>query len=331
MSGSDQFYFDAPRPLIRWLSASLDALTKVNTESGDASVNLDFGDKPTFFRFYQFVCTKTYDGLAPKKKESPLTSETETYSVDSPGKIESHPQMNASGLFGAGTTSSSANTDHVARTKALHSTSITSGSAEKNKTNSFRSNPSSARQAPYVGLFGAILSTKLPYSLASFTLSVKPEYRPPQAHLIGQFLQRFQQVQESVGPFSSLASEPKPELERLSYGMVFVAHARMWNFANKYGITTLMDEAQTQLASSLGNWMIFGSEFVHDFGSLVHFTFDGHSTENNALQNLVVQYAACVFLDVMELDGWRDLVEGVPTFATTLLHELGQSWNHYYK
>lgn len=115
--------------------------------------------------------------------------------------------------------------------------------------------------------------------------------------------------------------------ERDSFGNVFVGHAKVWKFAEKYAIAALMDFSTTELTRELACWMIKDSAFVTDFGRLVRHSYHDCSAGGNTLQILIAQFAACVFEDAKDLDGWQELLKEVPTFHSDLGHALAEVYS----
>src|SRR5690606_17307721 len=58
------------------------------------------------------------------------------------------------------------------------------------------------------------------------------------------------------------------------YDSVFLGHAAVFVFADKYGIQDLMDYAIIRLTRALGCWVIYKATFVSDFGLLVQYVYD---------------------------------------------------------
>ncbi len=106
----------------------------------------------------------------------------------------------------------------------------------------------------------------------------------------------------------------------LSLEHVFLGHAKIWAFAHRFAITSLMDLAYSQLAYELAEWVISPSAFVPEFGGLVRYVYGNRTDRGCQLRRLVAEFAACVVEDVNDLEGWTMLLEEVPTFTADLVN-----------
>jgi len=102
---------------------------------------------------------------------------------------------------------------------------------------------------------------------------------------------------------------------------VFIGHARVWVFADKYGVSSLKDHAFSCLVIELAHWTISASAFIPEFGRIVRYVYDCHTIGGRLLRNLMAQFAACVVEDVSCLDGWRELLNEMPDFTVDLVNE----------
>ena len=112
------------------------------------------------------------------------------------------------------------------------------------------------------------------------------------------------------------------EPSRLDFEPVFVGHARMWVFADRYQVPSLMDHACAQLVRELAEWTLGPATFVPQFGGLVRYVYDDHTMVGCQLRLLVAQFAACVVEDVEALDEWPAVVNDVPDFAVDLMRQM---------
>jgi len=108
----------------------------------------------------------------------------------------------------------------------------------------------------------------------------------------------------------------------LYFEPVFVGHARMWVFADRYQIASLMDLACAKLVHGLADWTMSAATFVPQFGGLVRYVYDERTMVGCQLRLLVAQFAACVVEDVEALDEWPALVNEVPDFAVDLMRQM---------
>ncbi|KAH8889957.1 hypothetical protein GQ53DRAFT_842496 [Thozetella sp. PMI_491] len=107
----------------------------------------------------------------------------------------------------------------------------------------------------------------------------------------------------------------------MSFQHVFLGYARVWVFADRFAITSLMDLAFSKLAYRLAQWTISESAFVPEFGGLVRYVY-GNSAAGSQLRRLVAEFAACVVEDVSSLEGWPVLLEDMPAFAADLVRQM---------
>ncbi|KAK3943386.1 hypothetical protein QBC46DRAFT_377696 [Diplogelasinospora grovesii] len=110
--------------------------------------------------------------------------------------------------------------------------------------------------------------------------------------------------------------------EGCNFENVFVGHARVWVFADRYVIPSLMDLAGLRLRRELSNWTITAETFVEQFGGLVRYVYDGNTFPGCQLRLIVTQFAACVVEDVCELEDWPSLFNEVPDFAAELISQM---------
>jgi len=108
---------------------------------------------------------------------------------------------------------------------------------------------------------------------------------------------------------------------RLSFEPVFVGHARLWVFADRYAITALMDLACGHLVHELSHWTMYRESFVSEFGDLLRYVYD-NTVAGCQLRLLVAQFAACVVEDVTAMEEWVAMLNDVPDFAGDLINQL---------
>lgn len=112
-------------------------------------------------------------------------------------------------------------------------------------------------------------------------------------------------------------TEPTPET--MSLEPVFLGYARVWAFADRFAIASLMDLASSQLAYALAHWTISPSAFVPEFGELVRYVYGDRTAGGRQLRRLVAEFAACLVEDVGSLEGWHLLLKDAPAFAADLI------------
>lgn len=179
---------------------------------------------------------------------------------------------------------------------------------------------------------------KFPYSLVSYKIAADQQrsYKAPSSSLFGggkvpdsprhtattslisSFLSnhnyRISYQGDNVNKLEAIR-QAESVLKLHAIGDTFIGHVKVWCFAKKYGIIALMESAHKQLAISLAEWVIFDSIFVQEFGKLARFVYSEEIGNCSKLQQLVAQFAACVFDDVWILDGWVELLREVQNFA----------------
>ncbi len=81
---------------------------------------------------------------------------------------------------------------------------------------------------------------------------------------------------------------------------MFIGHAKLWVFADKYDIGALGELAGFQLSYDLANWAISAENFIADFGPLVRYIYDNSMT-GCGLRLRVGRFAACGVVVDMKL------------------------------
>jgi hypothetical protein len=102
---------------------------------------------------------------------------------------------------------------------------------------------------------------------------------------------------------------------------VFLGHARVWVFADRYAISSLMDLACSHLVHAMAHWKIFESTFIADFGALTRFVY-GNTVARSSLRLVLAHFAACVVEDVSHLKGWPLLLNDEPDFGVDLVNQM---------
>ncbi|KAG5758538.1 hypothetical protein H9Q72_013327 [Fusarium xylarioides] len=109
--------------------------------------------------------------------------------------------------------------------------------------------------------------------------------------------------------------------QSVSFRHVLIGHARIWAFARKYAITSLMDLAYENLLQNLVHWVMSTQTSVPIYGELIRFVY-GSCMDGDKLRLLMAHFAACVVEDVSHLEGWPELLNDVPAFTIGLVHKL---------
>ena len=326
--GCEGLEFYIYQTLVSRLSTPLNAL--VNSwakESSKDSVTWGDVESDVFLRFVQFAYFGTYTIENTGHAKHP----EEVIEIVSDSEKPSQPVVQ--GLFSANKT--------VQRGNA---TSLFGGSA----TSLFGS---SAPPGVFTTRIAGADDFKLPYSLASYKAAAvgprewlsktqKPNKRgakrkidalahddsdpggtsPSEKKL--NFIWTFIAKQDGHDATSSNGWQNISQAQTGSFENVFIGHAKIWTFATKYSINSLMDLACKKLAHELVQWTISVSTFVPEFGGLVRYVYNDCTTAESQLRQLVAQFAACVVEDVGGLEGWRLLLNEVPDFAVDLLSQV---------
>ncbi|OAA46037.1 hypothetical protein ISF_09571 [Cordyceps fumosorosea ARSEF 2679] len=338
MNGSNGFSFTAPLSLLSRLSAPVDALVHSAVEGAHACVNLEVSDKDTFYRFFQFVYMGSYDELT-SPENAHLADDTKNglpvlakISAERSDVVETRPV-----LFGASSTSAVPGTSAQSPFGGTPSGGALFGCSTQSVPSGDASFGFGGSTRPVFGgggLFGRPQTGfKLPYSIVSCRDALR-KVTPPliptrgeceelshnnvdyrlsfKSHAISAFLR-------SHDPMYSWQTAAGNE--RDSFGNVFVGHAKVWKFAEKYAIAALMDFSTSELIRELACWMIKDSAFVTDFGQLVRHSYHDCSAGG------IAQFAACIFEDAKDLDSWQELLKEVPAFHSDLGHALAEVYS----
>ncbi|KAI5465108.1 hypothetical protein BGZ63DRAFT_452205 [Mariannaea sp. PMI_226] len=98
--------------------------------------------------------------------------------------------------------------------------------------------------------------------------------------------------------------------------------SKIWAFARRYAIASLMDLSYENLVQDLVYWVMSAQTFMPIYGELIRFVYGSCKTEGDKLRLLMAHFAACVAEDVSHLEGWPELLNTVPAFAIDLVREL---------
>jgi hypothetical protein len=108
------------------------------------------------------------------------------------------------------------------------------------------------------------------------------------------------------GKFSGAQQAKENASQTCLYEPVFLGHAQVWVFADRYGITSLMDLAGARLAYAMTSWKMSENTFISDLGALTRYSYE-NTLGKSFLRSVVPTFAACVVEDVLKLDGWSTL------------------------
>lgn len=290
MSGNDKMRFVVPLPLLSRVSSHLHSLVKRPVSATHSLVTLETADEGTFYRFYQFICTGSYDSFTPHDKVHVAASDT--MGVASPVDIVAE----------AGNETPS-QTELFAERRRM-----------ANKVDNFK--------LPYslVSYERALRSLTTPLLPSKRKCASERDISPHQEvklNTISSFLQNCELL--------PLFGQKVPNETHRSFENVFIGNAIIWRFAETYAIPALQDVARSELARQLALWVITDSAFVTELGTLVRYLYRGYRGRTDALQGLIAHFAACVVEDVKGLTGWQELLMEVPAFCRDLLDACSDS------
>lgn len=329
--------FVVPVELISRLSLNLSALVKSDGDSTDNVLILEAVDADIFWRFFQFVFCGTYDSNGPIERDASRSLlEMPQRRDGSGGGRSSVASTGGGGVFGL-SRSQVASTGGGGVFGFGPSRSPVDGTASNSLSKTGNTNESyqfcvSGGSGSLFGSGQSLPKSKQPYSLVSNTITSKissgsqvpskrkrvtpndgenlGKHSETQQHCISLFLKKYK-IDKDNFQVNAMATMP-------TIVSAFLSHCRMWHFACRYAIPTLMDYACSQLALELANFVIRATLFVPVFKRLVQYVYNECDTSDSTLRLLVAEFAACVLEDVSKLEGWKGLLTDVPTFKVDL-------------
>lgn len=105
------------------------------------------------------------------------------------------------------------------------------------------------------------------------------------------------------------------------YSEVFLSHARLYTLADKYGIPELRKLSLHKIYVSLKEFILYPNR-IGDIVNLASYSFE-NTIAGDRLRNLLVDYCACILEDMLEDEGFKNLVDISPDFAFELIKKLG--------
>ncbi len=186
---------------------------------------------------------------------------------------------------------------------------------------------------------------KLPYSLASFQAAAigwaspdswcgfcKPNIEavqvPCKRKLCSCGLKRATYNKlEAISSFISsyakkVESVPRVQQESQVVRFGLIGHARVWDFAQQYGIPALMELACKNIAHELTYLTVSALTFMPIMTDLVHHVYGRDTADGHAIRGLVAQFTACIADDVIAFTGWAELLKKFPAFARDYAHQV---------
>ncbi|KAK1249009.1 hypothetical protein MKX08_007229, partial [Trichoderma sp. CBMAI-0020] len=104
------------------------------------------------------------------------------------------------------------------------------------------------------------------------------------------------------------------------YSEIFLSHARLYTLADKYDIPELRKLSLHKIYVSLKEFTLYPNR-VGDVVNLASYSFENTIT-GDRLRTLLVDYCACILEDILENEGFKDLVDKSPDFAFELIKKL---------
>ncbi|KAK1239325.1 hypothetical protein MKX07_008813 [Trichoderma sp. CBMAI-0711] len=109
------------------------------------------------------------------------------------------------------------------------------------------------------------------------------------------------------------------------YTQVFLSHAKLYVFADKYDIPDLRKLCLHNLHETLKYFTLYYDR-IGDIVSLVRYSFE-NTIENDKLRSLLVEYCACFAKEMTTGKDFEELVGECQDFAFGLIRELGRHLN----
>ena len=126
---------------------------------------------------------------------------------------------------------------------------------------------------------------------------------------------------------SKPAFQPRKNRESCEdYTEVFLCHARLYVFANKYNVGPLRELSLHKLQRTLAEFTLY-EERIGDIVNLLRYSYvntAGRSESVDDLRLLVVHYSACVVEDLSQSDEFQLLLEEVGSLARDLVKQMLQ-------
>lgn len=132
-------------------------------------------------------------------------------------------------------------------------------------------------------------------------------------------IQTFNNSKEYISPTISYT----PRKNRKSceeYSEVFLSHARLYTLADKYDILELRELSLHKIYVSLKEFTLYLSR-VGDVVKLTSYSFENTVT-GDKLRTLLVDYCACIIEDILENEGFKELVDNSSDFAFALIKKM---------
>lgn len=112
------------------------------------------------------------------------------------------------------------------------------------------------------------------------------------------------------------------------YTAIFLCHAAMYVFANKYGISCLQELAIYRLRRTLSVFRMY-PERVGDVVQLVRYGYSqtsGSGCDKDALRRVISEFVSCHIQLLSQMDCFKEAMRLEGSFACDILHLLLQWW-----
>ncbi|EHK44586.1 hypothetical protein TRIATDRAFT_35595, partial [Trichoderma atroviride IMI 206040] len=159
-------------------------------------------------------------------------------------------------------------------------------------------------------------------SLASFNINICLQCRktPQKVSKKQSMIQAFNDNKGFSSP--TILHTPRKNTESYEeYSEVFLSHARLYTLADKYDIPELRKLSLHKIYVSLKEFTLYPNR-IGDVVKLVSYSFENTIT-GDRLRTLLVDYCTCILEDMLENEGFKDLVDKSPDFAFELIRKLG--------
>ena len=114
--------------------------------------------------------------------------------------------------------------------------------------------------------------------------------------------------------------------ERDDYAVVFLCHARLYKFSDRYGCKGLMNLALQKLRLTLSRY-IFHKERAASVVELIQYT-NAHTLDfdqgHDRLRALVLEYASCYFRELMQEPSFIQLLQEGGPLPSDLMAKLAE-------
>jgi hypothetical protein len=281
--GSEQREFSVSSALIAHQSPTLRTLIYGNfCEARNGCVTLDWVDEYTFTRFIQYAYTGDYDATGDDAVLAPVDRRPDPPKVQESGigKEQLEPAKRRRGVERQRPATDREGLETPKKQRP-----------ETPKVHTLR--------------LSAVLS---PWNKFNYPNPLYKKLRLGQYGLLQRFshaANRFKRTQFTLSPHSTE-----------EYNKMFLRHAKMYVFADYYGISDLMDLSQNKLGELLFSVKLSGARLAGVI-ALMRYCYDEPAPE--ALQSFVMMYAACRAEVLWKDAGFQDLVEEIPELSLDLI------------